>query len=84
MEGRSASVGQRNLENAGPDLEAMEAEKRVWKMTRSQRLACGGFSVKAAWIRGRRADGSGRGPEVNARLSGVNFKLRWETLKSPE
>lgn len=53
MEGRSASVGQRNLENAGPDLEAMEAEKRVWKMTRSQRLACGGFSVKAAWTRGR-------------------------------
>lgn len=53
MEGRSASVGQRNLENAGPDLEAMEAEKRVWKMTRSQRLACGGFSVKAVWTLGR-------------------------------
>lgn len=53
MEGRSASVGQRNLENAGPDLEAMEAEKRVWKMTRSQRLACGGFSVKAAWTLGQ-------------------------------
>lgn len=53
VEGRSASVRQRNLENAGPDLEAMEAEKRVWKMTRSQRLACGGFSVKAVWTRGR-------------------------------